>query len=74
MLGESIKMSHAIRRGSPTTAQLFLDKLLDEILTAKNVTPDVDGRKNISLTEIIFYCLKKNPTHLFIVSILVLLI
>lgn len=61
-------MTHAVLRGKPTAAQLYLDGLLNEVLVSRGKIPDAEGRERVSLPQILFHCLAKNLEGVFIVS------
>lgn len=61
-------MSHTVVRGKPTAAHLYLDTVLDSILVEKGVKPDPTHRDNVTISEIMFHCLKERPKDVFMVS------
>lgn len=69
-IGRVSGMSHAVVRGEPYAAQLYLDTVLDEILLAKGIRPDAKERDKVTLVEVIFHSLKKHPNGINMVSIL----
>ncbi|KAG6448441.1 hypothetical protein O3G_MSEX005489 [Manduca sexta] len=61
-------MSHTVVRGQPTAAQLYLDKILKEILLAKGIKDNFTERDKLTIAEIIFHCLKKNPKDVCMIN------
>lgn len=61
-------MSYSVVRGKPSASQLYLDGILDDVLHS-SVT-SAKGREGVSLPQILFYCLRKNPQDVFMVSTL----
>ncbi|CAK1590650.1 unnamed protein product [Parnassius mnemosyne] len=57
-------MSHAILRGRSTPAQLYLDGVLESILEVKK---EMNPTK-ISVTEVIFYCMNRNRSNVFMIN------
>ncbi|XP_026740514.1 probable 4-coumarate--CoA ligase 1 [Trichoplusia ni] len=61
-------MSHTVVRGKPNAAQLHLDTVLDDILTARGVEPGPEARDTVTLSEILYHCLKERPNDLFMIN------
>ncbi|XP_063896554.1 uncharacterized protein LOC110371735 [Helicoverpa armigera] len=61
-------MSHTVVRGKPNAAQLYLDTVLDAILIEQGLVPDRKGREHVTLSQIMFHCLKKRPDHVFMIN------
>ncbi|CAG5058879.1 unnamed protein product [Parnassius apollo] len=57
-------MSHAVRRGRSTPAQLYLDGVLESILEVKK---EMD-RSKISVAEVIFYCMNRYRSNVFLIN------
>lgn len=65
----ALQMSHTVVRGKPNAAQLHLDTILDDILTARGIEPGPAARDTVTLSEILYHCLKERPNDLFMVRI-----
>lgn len=61
-------MSHTVVRGAPTAAQLYLDQVLDEVLLAKGIKPDAQQKDTITLPQLMFHCLRRNPNAVFMTN------
>ncbi|KAI8442547.1 hypothetical protein MSG28_006008 [Choristoneura fumiferana] len=61
-------MSFMVVRGTPTEAQLFLDKVLGDILTAKATRPGVERPEDVNLVEIIYYCMRTKPNAIHMIN------
>ncbi|XP_075983969.1 uncharacterized protein LOC142981755 [Anticarsia gemmatalis] len=61
-------MSHTVVRGKPTAAQLYLDTIFDEVLLERGIKPDVVQRENVSLAQLMFHCLKRQPEGVFMTN------
>lgn len=62
-------MSHTVVRGKPTASQLYLDRVLDEVLLDQGIKPDDTQRATVTISKLIFYCLKRNLYATFMVSV-----
>lgn len=61
-------MSHTVVRGQPTSSQLYLDTILDEIISEEGIEHKRKSREEVNLAEIIYYCMKKRIDEIFMVS------
>ncbi|CAB3256726.1 unnamed protein product [Arctia plantaginis] len=63
-----VKMSHTVVRGKPTASQLYLDGVLDEVLLEKGIKPDNAQRATVTLSQLMFHCLKRNLDATFLTN------
>ncbi|KAJ8711534.1 hypothetical protein PYW07_008776 [Mythimna separata] len=67
-LSPLLKMSHTVVRGKPNAAQLYIDGVLDAILTEQGVKPDPTTRATVTFPQIMLHCLKERPNDEFMTN------
>ncbi|CAH0750074.1 unnamed protein product [Diatraea saccharalis] len=61
-------MSHAILRGCPTEAQLYLDTIIDATRESLKNGNNKKERSQVNLGEIIYYSMKRNLDGIFMIN------